>query len=167
MNNFSANITENLQETKTDGKFLTFYSEEQLFGVPIEQVMQIVGIQEITQIPEMPSFVKGIINLRGDIIPVMDMRLRLSRCEKPYDERTCIIITSLGEKHMGLIVDSVDSVVDIDNSDISDPPIIEGSCNDYLTGIAKLSKSIALLIDLGKILGAGELEMILNNPSFS
>ena len=135
MDNFSESVAENLEEIKTDGKFLTFYSEEQLFGVSIEQVMQIVGIQEITQIPDLPPFIKGIINLRGDIIPVMDMRVRLSRCEKPYDERTCIIITSLGQKHMGLIVDSVDSVVDIDKNRISDPPTIEGSCNNYLTGI--------------------------------
>ena len=158
-------INSALQENKLTGKYLTFYSDNQLFGVTIEQVMQIVGIQEITEIPEMPLFIKGIINLRGDIIPVMDMRIRLSRQEKEYDERTCIIVTSIGTKHMGLIVDRVDAVTDIIGGDISIPPVVEGSKNDYLTGIAKLEGRIALLIDLTKILGNQELEMIMNNPA--
>lgn len=152
-----SNIT-NLESINTtlsemDGKYLTFFTDNQLFGVPICDVVQIVGMQEITTIPEYPDYAKGIINLRGSIIPVIDIRLRFLKPEIPYDERTCIIVTTINDMSIGFIVDAVDAVTDIDIDNISEPPHL--SSNDsspYLTGIAKHEGKVVLLMDTAKIL---------------
>lgn len=114
-------------------------------------------MQEITEIPEFPSYAKGIINLRGEIIPVVDMRLRMGKLETEYSERTCIIVTSIREHYIGLVVDQVDEVTDIDNSIISPPPTVMGAGNSYLTGIGKLTNKIVLLMDTKKLLGNEDL----------
>ncbi|MEG0615433.1 MAG: chemotaxis protein CheW [Oscillospiraceae bacterium] len=138
--------------TETEGKYLTFFTDNQLFGVPIADVLQIVGIQKITSIPELPVFVKGIINLRGTVISVIDMRLRLRKEEIGYNERTCIIVTNIDERSVGFIVDAVDEVAKIDAANISEPPKISGDAvNSYLTGIAKQGSKVILLVDTEKI----------------
>lgn len=142
------------------GKYLTFFTDEQLFGVSIADVVQIVGMQGITEIPEFPHYAKGIINLRGEIIPVVDMRLRMGKLEAEYSERTCIIVTSIREHYIGLIVDQVDEVTDIDDSLISPPPTVMGEGNSYLTGIGKLTNKVVLLMDTKKLLGNEELDWI-------
>ena len=86
---------ENLDDDTLRNKYLTFFIEEQLFGVPIADVVQIVGMQDITKVPEFPSYAKGVINLRGIIIPIIDVRLRLKKEEITYNERTCIIVTNI------------------------------------------------------------------------
>lgn len=139
--------------SEMDGKYLTFFTDNQLFGVPICDVVQIVGMQEITEIPEFPSYAKGIINLRGSIIPVIDVRLRFGKATRAYDERTCIIVTDINEVAVGFIVDEVDAVTDIDEDDISQPPQISGAAaNSYLTGIAKQEGRVVLLLSPVKIL---------------
>lgn len=139
--------------SEMDGKYLTFFTENQLFGVPIADVVQIVGMQEITPVPEFPHYAKGIINLRGSIIPVIDIRLRLGKMEKNYDERTCIIVTQIKESVMGFIVDAVDAVTDIDESNIAPPPAVSGSSGDaYITGVAKHQDKVVLLMDTARIL---------------
>lgn len=139
--------------SEMDGKYLTFFTEKQLFGVPISDVVQIVGMQEITEVPEFPSYAKGIINLRGSIIPVIDVRLRFGKQEKEYDERTCIIVTMIHESSVGFIVDAVDAVTDIDDGNISPPPRVAGEyTSSYLTGIAKHEGKVVLLMDTQKLL---------------
>lgn len=141
--------------SEMDGKYLTFFTEKQLFGVPIADVVQIVGMQEITQVPEFPSYAKGIINLRGSIIPVIDVRLRFGKPEKDYDERTCIIVTLIQETAIGFIVDAVDAVTSIDDENISSPPRVAGDyTGSYLTGIAKLEGRVVLLLDAQKLLSS-------------
>lgn len=159
--------TENLimdSETDTDemkGKYLTFWTDNQLFGVPIADVVQIIGIQEITPIPDSPKFAKGVINLRGNIIPVIDVRLRLNKPECEYGEHTCIIVTKIEENFIGFIVDSVDEVTTIDDEQISPPPkLSKDRTNDYLIGIGKLGAKVVLLIDTGKILNNEEIEAV-------
>jgi purine-binding chemotaxis protein CheW len=135
------------------GKYLTFWADNQLFGIPIADVVQIVGVQTITKIPEFPDYAKGIINLRGSIIPVIDVRLRLHKEEIPYDERTCIIVTNIQESLIGLIVDSVNEVANIEDENISQPPkITKDTTNAYLTGITKLQDKVVLLLNSEKIL---------------
>lgn len=148
------NLTAEEFSAELDGKYLTFYSNDQLFGVPIAIVVQIVGIQHITPMPDYPSYVKGIIDLRGDIIPVIDMRLRLGALEKEYEERTCIIVAKIREHHVGLIVDAVDEVTDIDEESISQPPRLSEATtvDSFLTGVAKVSGRVALLLDTDKTL---------------
>lgn len=152
--------TESLDETR--GKYLTFWTDSQLFGIPIANVVQIVGVQTITKIPEFPEYAKGIIDLRGSIIPVIDVRLRLHKQEVPYNERTCIIVISIQESLMGLIVDAVDEVANIEDEAISaSPKISQDTTNAYLTGVAKLQSKVVLLLDSTKILKADEIAEII------
>ena len=153
----------NLDEDTLKNKYLTFYTEHQLFGIPIADVVQIVGMQEITKVPEFPVYAKGVINLRGTIIPTIDVRLRLKKEEKKYDERTCIIVTNINDSYIGFIVDSVDEVAKISESNISNPPSIGSDyVNTYITGIAKTNSNIVLLINLKKMLSEREIELITN-----
>lgn len=140
--------------SEMDGKYLTFYTGRQLFGVPIADVVQIVGIQEITEVPEFPSYAKGIINLRGTIIPVIDVRLRFGKEEREYDERTCIIVTLIRDSIVvGFIVDAVDAVTNIDDENISEPPrVAEDYSGSYLTGIARHEGRVVLLMDTQRLL---------------
>lgn len=153
----------NLDEDTLKNKYLTFYTEHQLFGIPIADVVQIVGMQEITKVPEFPVYAKGVINLRGTIIPTIDVRVRLKKEEKKYDERTCIIVTNINDSYIGFIVDSVDEVAKIPESLISNPPKMGSDyVNTYITGIAKTSSNIVLLINLKKMLSEKEVELITN-----
>lgn len=152
-----------LDEDTLKDKYLTFYTDKQLFGISISDVVQIVGMQKITAVPEFPSYARGVINLRGTIIPIIDMRLRLKKEEIAYDERTCIIVTSIDSYLIGFIVDSVNEVINIYGDDISDPPQVGNDyVNTYITGIARLTDDIVLLIDLKRILNEKELVLITN-----
>ncbi len=138
---------------KTDGKYLTFWTDEQLYGIPIACVQQIVKFQEVTKIPETPHYVKGVINLRGLIIPIVDMRIRLGKEDSEYTERTCIIVTSMRDLAIGFIVEGVDEVTDIGDDDISEPPAVSQSGNNgFLAGIGKKNKRVTLLLDLNKLI---------------
>lgn len=164
MNNFYDEYIENIEEDTQEKKYLTFFIENQLYGITISDVVQIAGMQEITEVPEFPVYAKGVINLRGSIIPVIDIRLRLRKEEMAYSERQCIIITNINDLYMGFIVDSVNEVIDINDDDMSDPPKMGSDyVNTYITGIAKLKDNIVLLIDLKKILNEKEVRLITNN----
>ena len=146
-------LAEQKSVSEMKGKYLTFFTDQQLFGVPIADVVQIVGIQTITEVPEFPSYAKGIINLRGSIIPLIDVRLRFGKPECEYNERTCIIVTSISEKAIGFIVDEVDAVTNIDDEKISAPPkISEDQTNTFLTGVATVESKVVLLISTNKLL---------------
>lgn len=139
------------------GKYLTFWTAGQLLGIPITLVVQIVGMQEITPMPEFPHYAKGVINLRGQIIPVIDMRLRLGQEEAPYNERTCIIVTDIGGTAIGFIVDEVDEVTPVSDDIISESPKVANSQATYVTGIARLEGKIALLVDAPQLVGDADL----------
>ncbi len=140
-------------DSDMEGKYLTFFVDKQLIATPIADVVQIIGMQTITEIPDSVSYMKGVINLRGSIIPVIDIRLRLGKKERDYDGRTCIIVVLIQEKEVGLIVDEVDAVIEIDAETISQPPKTEKKTNqNYLSGIAKLENNVVLLIDSAKLL---------------
>ncbi|KAF5040839.1 Chemotaxis protein CheW [anaerobic digester metagenome] len=122
-----------------------------------------MGVQEITRVTEFPDYAKGVINLRGTIIPIIDVRLRLKKEEKQYDERTCIIVTSINGSYIGFIVDSVDEVAKISETNISNPPKMGSDyVSTYITGIAKLENKIVLLMNLKKMLNEKEIELITN-----
>ena len=146
-------ISNNENASDLDGKYLTFKTDNQLFAIEVADVVQIVGLQTITTMPDSPAYEKGIINLRGSIIPVIDFSLRLGRTEKEYNDRTCIIVLNINGQEIGLIVDEVDSVIKIEIEKISDPPNkSEVKKDNYITGIAKLDKKIVLIMDASKIL---------------
>jgi Chemotaxis signal transduction protein len=142
-------------------KYLIFSVGEASYGIPIRSVIEIIGIEEITQLPELPIYVKGIINLRGRIIPVMDARLRFRKEEREYDDRTCIIVIEIENVVFGLIVDNVKEVAGIDEANISPPPNIsrdEDFACGFIEAIGKAGQNILLLIDCKRLLNNNELD---------
>lgn len=133
-------------------RYLIIWIEGQLFGLPIESVVQIVQMQEIIRIPQTPHYEKGVIHLRGTIIPVLDVRLRLGKEEASYTDRTCILVCSVMGKTMGLIVDAVEEVIDIGQEDISPPPEMD-SAQAYLSGVAKAQGGVVLLLSVERLWG--------------
>lgn len=127
-------------DTESNLQYLTFRLEQQLYGVPINYVEQIINMQEVIEVPGYPPYAKGIVNLRGSIVPILDLRMRLGRTEGMYTQRTCIVIMSINDQQMGYIVDEVDAVVVVSNKQIEPPPHMRDVSEDkrYLTGIAKL-----------------------------
>lgn len=163
MSETAAEALINSANQEMENKFLTFWTDGQIFGIPICDVVQIIGLQEITPVPESPAYSKGIINLRGNVFPVIDVRLRFHKEEAVYDERTCIIVSNIKGSYFGFIVDSVDEVTNIDKSAISPPPSLSVSTSSYsayLTGIGKLKDKVVLLLDTSKILSEEELEAV-------
>ena len=155
--------SDDVDTNEMKGKYLTFWTDKQLFGVPISDIVQIIGNQEITPIPDSPHYAKGVINLRGNIIPVIDVRLRFGKEEAEYDEKTCIIVSKIEESHIGIIVDSVDEVTTINDEDISLPPrMSKDRTNFYLTGIGKIENKVVMLLDTSKILNKDEFELVSN-----
>ena len=139
-------------------KFLTFQIADEEFAIPIGHVIEIVGIQKITEVPDMPDFVKGVINLRGKVIPVMDVRLRFRMPAVAYDDRTCVVVVSVGDVTIGLVVDTVSEVVDIPESNISAPPRFSSSTSGrYVSGMGKIGEAVKIIIDVEKLLHDHEL----------
>lgn len=151
--NYIEEVNQKLEkDAELEGKFLTLLFDKQLYAIPVCDVVQIVGMQAITEIPDSVDYIKGVINLRGSIIPVIDMRLRFGKGEGNYDERTSIIIVSNQENEIGFIVDEVDSVIDIANAQISEPPkLVEHANKSYLSGIANLDGKVVLLLNASEL----------------
>lgn len=142
-------------------KYLTFFCDSQLFAVSIAHVMQIIGMQNITPIPESPDYIKGVINLRDSIISVIDTRRRLKKAEQEYDDRTCIIITTVDDIEIGLIVDRVDEVLDIEEGTILSPPKVssDGGC-DYVVGIVTIRNKTILILDVEGLISGNDLDQL-------
>lgn len=148
-------------------KWLTFRLDGQLYGASIVHTEQIISMMSVTVVPEYPAYAKGVIDLRGMIVPVIDMRLRFGKPEAAYTERTCIITCRMDEDLVGFIVDEVDAVIDISAEAISPPPRVSEDPNArYLTGIARVGgengakEKIVLCIDVTKILQREELRAL-------
>jgi Chemotaxis signal transduction protein len=148
------------QEDTQKGKFLTFLLCNEVYGIEIKYVTEIIGIQPITQIPDLPEYIKGIINLRGKIIPVMDVRLRFKKEYMEYNNRTCVIVIDIGNNSIGLIVDSVAEVMTIPEQDIVAPPDINKNTNKYIKGIGKVANEVKLLLDCMRLLAEEETEIL-------
>lgn len=150
-----------MDASELEGKYLTFWTEKQLYGIPIVNVVQIVQFQEVTAIPESPDYIIGIINLRGSIIPVIDIRIRFGKETIEYTERTCIIVTNIQEHLIGFIVDGVNEVTDIDPDQISDPPsVTRAAQNNFVTGISKSAKNVTLILNIRKLMDEDELSVL-------
>lgn len=144
-------IDEYEEDTQKD-KYLTFQVDEESYGIAIGIVTEIIGIQPITQVPELPEYIRGIINLRGKIIPVMDVRMRFKMDFKEYNDRTCIIVIEVKDMSVGLIVDSVSDVLNIPEEEVVLPPELQKKSNKYIEAIGKVDKSIVLILDCDKLL---------------
>ena len=151
------------QEDTQKGKFLTFTIGSEAYGLEIKYVTEIIGIQEISEVPQLPEYIRGIINLRGKIIPVMDVRLRFKKPIREYNDRTCIIVVDIKEVSVGLIVDAVSEVMIIQEQDVVAPPQLnQGSNNRYIKGIGKVGSEVKLILDCNKLLNDDEVESLEN-----
>lgn len=149
------------QEDTQHGRYLTFNVGEEVFGIEIEYVTEIIGMQPITQIPEIAEYIKGIINLRGKIIPVIDIRLKFKKDAIDYNDRTCIIVVDTSEIMVGLIVDQVSEVMSIDDEDVAPPPSSKtGIRNRYIKGVGKINDNVKLLLDCKKLFDEEETQAI-------
>ena len=138
-----------------ENKYVTFKSGNEYFGMRIQCVNEIIVYQEITQVPESEDYIKGLINLRGKIIPVIDVRLRFRQEPMPYTDRTCIIVITVKDTVVGLIVEKIAEVVEITEDNILDSPTLgneDKSQNKYVYGIGKVGDSVKLLLDPEKLI---------------
>ncbi len=147
------------------GKYLTFRLGDEEYGIGILKVKEIIGMMPITPIPQTPPYVKGVINLRGKVIPVIDLRLRFGMEEAEYTDRTCIIVVevSLAAEAviMGIVVDAVSEVAQIKAEEIEDTPSFGTTLDtSYILGMAKTDDSVKILLDIDKILSEEELAQI-------
>ena len=145
-----------------EGKYLTFFLAGEEYGIVILKVKEIIGMMPVTPVPRTPSYVKGVINLRGKVIPVADLRLKFDMEEAAYTERTCIIVVEikegLGHVLMGIVVDSVSEVLNIKGGEIEDTPAFGGQMDtDYIRGMAKTGGGVKILLDIDKVFGDEEM----------
>lgn len=140
-----------------EGKYLTFRLGNEEYGLEILKVREIIGVQEITMVPRAPSFMKGVINLRGRIIPVIDLRLKFGLPEAEYGKETCIIVVSVDDVLVGLIVDTVSEVVDIDAADIEESPSFgTKTSSEFIVGMGKVKDHVSILLSVEDILSMKE-----------
>jgi purine-binding chemotaxis protein CheW len=140
-----------------EGKYLTFSLGREEYGTGILKIKEIIGMMPVTPIPQTPDYVKGVINLRGKVIPVIDLRLRFGMESIGYTERTCIVVVEIGENgsHLpiGIVVDAVSEVVNIKGADIEDTPDFGTRLRtDYILGMAKINGSVKILLDIDRVL---------------
>lgn len=152
-NNISLKSNTSAGETTLTEKYLTFYIDEQLFAIQSSQVVEIIRTQPITYIPKLPPYVIGVINLRGKIVPLIDLRLKFDKTPREYDDYTSVVVVETGELSVGFIVDRVNDVTDISVNQISDSPkLSKDTTHSYVTGIATLLGQPIMLLDTVKIL---------------
>lgn len=146
-----------------EGKYLTFSLGNEEYGIGILKIREIIGMLPITAVPETPPYVKGVINLRGKVIPVVNLRLRFGMPEIEIGDRTCIIVVETvgegGVLPVGIVVDAVSEVLNIRAEEIEDPPCFGVRMNtDYILGMAKRDRGVKILLDIDRVLGTEDLE---------
>jgi purine-binding chemotaxis protein CheW len=152
------NSTSTFRSSDRNRKFLTFHLGAEEYGIQVTKVREIMGIQQVTAVPHTPSYVKGVINLRGRVIPVLDLRRKLDLPDVEYTQSTCIIVVQLEVESnpvlTGVVVDGVSEVLTIANSDVEPPPDFGGAVAvQHLLGIAKVKDRVRVLLDIDLILG--------------
>lgn len=151
----------NYDEDTQKDMYLTFHVANEDYAIDISYVTEIIGIQVITAVPDMPKFIKGVINLRGKIIPAVDVRLRFKLETREYNDRTCIIVVEFDETLIGLIVDEVKEVCSIPESQVEPvPTTLIGKTSRFIQGIGKLGEEVKIILDVSKLLYDDELEKV-------
>ena len=154
--------------SRSTGKYLTFTLHEESYGIDVLKVREIIRLITITPVPQMPAHIRGVINLRGKIIPVMDLRVRFEFASAATSEQTCIIVVQVKlpdgkTTAMGLVVDGVEEVINLAENDIEETPNFGGQiCTDYIIGIAKVKGKVKALLDIDGIVGADPLKSLKN-----
>jgi purine-binding chemotaxis protein CheW len=150
-----------------EGKYLTFTLAEEEYGIGILKVKEIIGMMPITSVPQTPEFVKGVINLRGKVIPVMDLRLKFGMPEMDYTERTCIIVVEIegqtGTIMIGIVVDAVSEVLNIKADEVEDTPAFGANLDtEYILGMAKMEGGVKILLEIDRVLTVDEVATLQN-----
>ncbi|HAR63088.1 MAG: chemotaxis protein CheW [Candidatus Margulisiibacteriota bacterium] len=146
-------------------KYLTFELNEEEYGLEILKVQEIIGMMNVTHVPRMPEYVKGVINLRGKIIPIIDLRMKFEMQAQEYNERTCIVEVQV-QNHgqnviMGVIVDRVSEVLDIADKQIEETPAFGANVNtEFITGMGKVGQRVVMLLDIDKVFSYDEMEIV-------
>jgi purine-binding chemotaxis protein CheW len=158
-------MQETVESKVKEGKYITFRLGKEEFGIKIEAIHQIIGITDITPIPHTPDYIKGVLNLRGRIIPVIDLRLKFSLEEREYDERTCIIIVEVNKGSIkmpiGIIVDFVSEVMTVTRENVEDTPYFGVNLDTaFIMGIAKLEDKIKIILDIDRVLTSEEINVL-------
>ncbi len=154
---------DSLVGTTREGKYLTFALNAEEYGLEILKVREIIGYMEVTAVPQTPHFVKGVINLRGQVIPVVDLRAKFGMETTDVTEQTCIIVVEIDQGECtfstGIVVDHVQEVLDIEGQSIEDAPQFGSSVNtDFISGMGKIGDSVKILLDIDKVLVGSQLE---------
>lgn len=153
------------EDTQKD-KYLTFHLAGEDYGIEIRYVIEIIGIQKITEVPDMPAFIRGVINLRGKVIPVMDVRARFNIEDRAYDDRTCIIVVNLDETEVGLVVDEVSEVADIPEKNVEPPPRTGKSTgSSCIQGMGKIGEEVKILLNVQELLFDEQMLMLLGKET--
>ncbi len=154
-------VVEKKEITDLDGKFLTFVLGDEIYGIEILKAREIIGLMDITTVPQTPDYMKGVINLRGKVIPVIDLRMKFSMQEEEHTQETCVIVVEVNGISIGVIVDSVSEVADITGAEIEDAPNFgQGIDTSFIMGLGKVKDKIIILLDIETVLSTAELEMV-------
>ena len=162
------NIDVNVEDVVSrEGKYLAFTLANEEYGVDILKIKEIIGMMPITSVPQTPVFLKGVINLRGKVIPIVDLRLKFGMQSIDYTDRTCIVVVEIAGQEenllMGSIVDTVSEVLNIKEEEIEDAPGFGSKLKtDYILGMAKTKEGVKILLDIDKVLSSDELIVIEN-----
>ena len=156
---------ENLSTKAKAGKYLTFSLDNEEYGLEILKVREIIGLMEITRVPRSPHYIRGVINLRGKVIPVLDLRLKFDLEAAVDTDQTCIIVVEVQNQDMslmaGIVVDSVSEVLDIKSGEIEDTPQLgNGVETEFILGMAKVKEEIKILLDIDSVLRTADISML-------
>jgi len=156
----NADITQAAASIDAGGKYLTFKLADEEYGVEILKVREINGVMDITAVPRMPAFMKGVINLRGKVIPVIDLRLKFGLEEIEHTEQTCIIVVDVG-RDLGIVVDTVSEVMDIASESIEPPPSMGVAVQrNFILGMGKVGDEVKILLDIDNVLSEDEMTAV-------
>ncbi|MFH0810874.1 MAG: chemotaxis protein CheW [Pseudomonadota bacterium] len=146
-----------VQPTGKEGKYLGFVLAGEEYGIEILKVREIIGMMDITPLPQSPHYVKGVINLRGKVIPVVDLRLKFGLEASEYHDRTCIIVVEVsgasGPVLMGIVVDTVSEVMSVEASEVEEPPNLGSLDGSHIMALAKLRGGVKILLDIDRVMG--------------
>lgn len=136
-----------------DGKFLSFFLGKEEYAIEILKVQEIIGLMAITPVPKMPDYIRGVLNLRGKIVPVMELRARFNLSAVEDTDETCIIIIHEDNYQMGIVVDKVSEVMEIATEQFEEVPLVgKSSGNEFLSGLGKVNDSVKMIVDVRKVL---------------
>ncbi len=154
-------IADKKETSAVEGKFLTFVLGDEIYGIEILKAREIIGFMDITTVPQTPDYMKGVINLRGKVIPVIDLRMKFSMPEEAHTQETCVIVVEVNSTSIGIIVDSVSEVSDIGGGEIENAPKFGQNIDtSFIMGLGKVKDKIIILLDIDAILSSDELEMV-------